>query len=138
MTIYPYTYQYTGEPWPPPESWRKSLGADKAVLIPTMTLTKLSDPARVEELARRYPAYLASLETDIQENGLREVLEVVVDGRGRIRVRNGHHRIIVAERLSLPILPVVITPVEAIRGWARPIAEVLSSLLPTALNHDSH
>jgi hypothetical protein len=97
--------------------------------VSTEVLRQLSDPARLCRILRLESAALATIEADWDAHGLRQVLDLVVDGRGRLRLHDGHHRVIVAGRLGVTRLPVTITRADAIPGWARPVAEVLELLL---------
>ncbi len=130
----PYTYQYDAGPWPEwPEPWRRSRNAASALWAPTWVLVALCDPERVRMLLDREEASLGLLEASVGTCGVERVLELVYDPRGRIRVLNGHHRIVVANRLGMPRLPVTLVPSDHIRGWSLSVSEVLPGLLPVAL-----
>lgn len=108
----------------PKEPWRESWGH-----LPTSTakiLRLVTDP---EELRR------ASHHTDrleliagwYSDEGPKEPLTVTVDRFGRVRLADGHHRLIIAERAGIEV-PVEIKVVERIGGWGAPVGPFLVAI----------
>lgn len=114
------------DPWPEP--WRDAPGGDRAFLVPRSKLVVLAKPMRLAEI-RHDRLRLAEIETSVQKRGILHPLIVVVDRNGKVSLLDGHHRLLVAERIHMDALPVVIREGERIRGWGREIQVVLADLL---------
>lgn len=84
------------------EPWReRECGA-----LPTAVVYALADRERLCHIEGHEEFLLEILGADILANGLQDPLEVTVDADG-VRLRNGHHRVILATRYGIEWMPVV-------------------------------
>ena len=122
-------YQSPAVP-PRPEPWRDHPLSSQAVLVPRHIVEMLAQPARVGQISRDTER-LDSIRASLLSDGLKEPLEIVVDGR--IVLRNGHHRLTCTTELpGFEMWPVVFAPSDGIRCRAIPIANVMALLLTEA------
>lgn len=128
----PYNYRYGY--WSTDEPWRATASASGAYWVPMETMEAIAEPERTLRILRTEQDYLKTLEMDIRDNGLKDVLSLVYDDRGRIRMKNGHHRTIVTKNLDYERLPVVLIPSpKGIKAWSVSIYDVLPRLMHAAL-----
>lgn len=125
-------------PDPPKEPWRGGPHGDSAIVVGVELLAEIADPRRLQELGAIETEYLLDLEGDIKENGIKEPLLLIVDGLGRIAMKEGHHRTIVATRIGMTGLPVRLRSSEGRVRYGRPLSETLVRLLQTAVREAGH
>ena len=115
----PYTYQYDPQiPVPPLQPWRDRF-ADVAVL-PVALLRGVANPEELR-LAGMHTDRLDVITRGYRDPGPLRPLTVNVDKFSHVVLADGHHRVLVAERLEIARLPVQFELVEHIRGWASPL-----------------
>jgi hypothetical protein len=117
----------------PKEPWRDGPWGSTAIVVGVDLLVEIADPLRLQELAAIETEYLLELQADIKENGIKEPLLLIVDGLGRIAMKEGHHRTIVATRIGLTGLPVRLRSSEGRVRYGRPLSETLVTFLQTAV-----
>lgn len=120
-------------PDPPKEPWRDGPYGSVSIVVGVDLLAEIADPRRLQELAAIETQYLLDLEGDIKENGIKEPLLLIVDGLGRIAMKEGHHRTIVAGRIGMTGLPVRLRSSEGRVRYGRPLSETLVGFLQTAV-----
>lgn len=111
----------------PPPSPLPTLVAT-APFLPTDTILTIVDPDQLA-VAQADTERVARLAAHIAAHGLRHPLEIVADARGRIVLKDGHHRLVVALRTGTVALPVTIKRSERIRGHSHPMRPVLEAAL---------
>jgi hypothetical protein len=120
-------------PDPPKEPWRHGPHGATSIVVGVELLAEIADPRRLQELAAVETQYLLDLEGDIKENGIQEPLLLIVDGLGRIAMKEGHHRTIVATRIGMTGLPVRLRTSEGRVRYGRPLSETMVEFLQTAV-----
>jgi hypothetical protein len=116
-------------PWDPfaDGPWRPMPGV---VLVDTRLLTSATEPSEYQRAASASDRdRVVLLEEGIAADGLRVPLQVNLDQRGRLRLADGHHRLVVANRMGAEGVPVAFNEVEHIRGWSVAAAPFLLSLV---------
>lgn len=125
-------YEPSPQPEPQPEPWRQHRLAPQCVLVPRQILLSLAQGPRLVEVGRDWAA-IAEIRVQLENEGLREPLELVIDRDGRIVLRDGHHRILATDGMGqFDYLPVLITRSD--RGIAvscTTVYEILPALLST-------
>lgn len=95
--------------------------------IPTDFVRLFADPQYQSGL---YADPMEVLQESISLHGIREPLELRVDPQGQAKLQEGNHRLIVAERLKLPVVPVrlrlVASPMS--KGWRKQL--ILAEFMP--------
>lgn len=116
--------------WTVPGPWTHHRDA---VIIPIDVALLAAIP---RDLQRAYADHrrVAGIAALIAEHGQEEPIQIVVDIAGRCVIRDGHHRLVATTSLGRGCLAAIFDPVpHRIEGYARPSAQLLSSLARCAL-----
>lgn len=112
------------------EPWTTHLYADTALLLPVDMLLLLADERELNRIRQQESHWLAQIRNDVAAEGIRQVLLAVVTDDGRIALEDGRHRLIVAQELGIPTLPVHFKHSERMgSGFSRRVSDVLGPLL---------
>lgn len=98
-------------------------------MVATTAVSALASPDRYREVNRTDKAWIAELRADIEVHGFRNWLEIVVDDGGRLVLRDGYHRLVVAQELGVDRLPVTFTPSPRIPGFKHHLRDVIVQLV---------
>jgi hypothetical protein len=121
-------YDSPGSP-PRPEPWRRHRLAARCFELPRELLEQLAQAPRLAQISRDVER-LDHVRTSLADVGLREPLEIAVDGAGHIALRDGHHRLVATRTLpGFEHLPAFITPSDGIAVRATNVLAVLEPLL---------
>lgn len=120
MRVPPYVSSRT-EPWKDhPKAERVALR-----LVPLHILEASADQNQLKQIHTREQQYIAELMQSLQADGLHEPLQMGIDKRGRLLLKNGHHRLVAATLLDWRRLPVELS------GLKHATEETFLMLLPT-------
>ena len=124
------------EPAPPapptPEPWRSHRLASRCYLLPRGVLLRLAQPERLAQIARDHER-LASVRRSLEEDGLHQPLELVIDTEGHIVLRDGHHRLLCSAGLRpFSTLPTFFTRSPGIGVPSSRAADLLEILIRSA------
>lgn len=125
-------------PLPPllPEPWRKHPLGNRAVLVATSAVLALVSPQKLMDIRRRENNYVNEIAASVLNEGIKEPFDLTWDDRGRICMRDGHHRTVIAQDNHIPAVPVVFTHTEVIRqAFSQPIGQIFTDVI-LALGED--
>ncbi len=111
------------------QGWETGRFADQTVLLPLALVRKLAQPNRLSEIQLTDKDHLQDLLTSVKARGFDEPMVVVLDDHGRIVLKDGHHRLIVAVQLKLLKVPVRFQRSKRINTAACSMADMLPQLL---------
>ncbi len=82
--------------------------SEKTGTMTTKELMKLAEPGNVSSIAKNERAGLDKLKADIQKNGIKQPIDVVLsrNGSGEFVLDDGHHRLAAARELGINDIPV--------------------------------
>lgn len=126
---YGYRYELGLPPLAWPEPWRRNPRAAGCVVVPVAVLIDIADPDELGEARRLRRDRIDWVRDSINANGVELPVIVVVDAKGHVTVRDGHHRILAADELGMPGLPCEVQTSPGIPRRSRPIVEVIGPLL---------
>lgn len=119
MRVPPYVSSRT-EPWKDhPKAERVALR-----LVPLHILHASADQNQLKQIHTREQQYIAELMQSLQADGLHEPLQMGIDKRGKLLLKNGHHRLVAATLLDWCRLPVELS------GLKHATEETFLMLLP--------
>lgn len=119
-------------PAPRVDPWKQDGRYSQCVELPVDTLRLIAKRDRLMDLRRNQQPRLERLEHDIDLNGLREPLIVIVDEAGRVALKDGHSRLTVCPGLGYTKLPVRYRKSNRLRSHGRSARDVLVSLIDRA------
>lgn len=96
--------------------------------LSTGLLRGLSQPSRIRRILTTDEDILHDLSLSVARHGILEPVILKLDRNGRITVFDGHHRVIVAERLGIQEMPVEIQVCKSLSLETTPISEVIHAL----------
>ena len=109
VELEPYTFDYqVAEPGGWLEPWQDHRLVESCVVLPTEAVRLTAADDELRELELREPDRLDDLAEQIRARGLEQPLTVVVDSNGRVKLKDGNHRIICCLRVGVPRVPVII------------------------------
>lgn len=125
----PYNFRYDPVILPA-EPWR-ALQLNVR-LMPLELLRLILDPERTNQLKAREALYLQDLAHSLLSEGIQVPLELYVDTNNKIRLQEGHHRMIVFLQYPehFPMVPVTLQwSTGVIRGWGRTLSSLTVEVL---------
>lgn len=132
-TEIPYTYTYNPhfEDLTVPQPWRRRPDADEIYFLPLDFVMMFTDRGRMSHIRHREAAYIAELSQSMLTEGILTPLEMNLDREGKIRLHEGHHRIIVANNLQhyFPRVPVKLKRVDGVlRQYGKQLTEAIDDI----------
>lgn len=127
-------------PWdaPPPHPHERDPWRDRTwpnlFLLPRGMIEVLAQHDRMVEIERYDQLRIQDVAESIERTGLQEPLRILVDYKGAISLKDGHHRVVATRRWAhFSYLPVRLEVVEALKVNRPPrLAPMLSQLLAEA------
>lgn len=86
-----------------PSPWREHPRAPMCYTVPRVVLERIADQRSQQTMKRIEAAYLETLGADIDANGLKEPITIVVDKGGKVCLKDGHHRIATGRLEEFPV-----------------------------------
>lgn len=109
------------------EPWEQHPRASGCVLLPSSLLIQMIDPAKVAAMWRTEAEKMEEIAASLESEGLREPLLIVMD-EGRVALKDGHHRVAIADKSGGRSLPVEIRRSPGLRKMNIPLADLVEVL----------
>lgn len=116
------------QPRRPRDAWRRGKFAEQSFLLSLSVLQVLANDRRTAQISMDVER-LAWIEQSLKERGVDQPLVLVVDRAGRLGLKDGHHRVLIASRLGWSSLPVRLERSDRLRSHGVPAHDVLGDLL---------
>jgi len=110
------------------DPWWDTPRRPEVYLVDISFIASLACPDRLAEVQRLDRTWIDEIREDLAVAGFRRWLEIVVDDRGCLVLRDGYHRLVAAQELGLVQLPITYVAAERIPGYKRPIRSVIGLL----------
>lgn len=124
----------------PLEEWRNHPMADKMFLLPISFIKLFADPGRISLLKRTEHelAWMDEIRASIAADGLLHPCTMVFDLNGKVRLKDGYHRLIVSEDFDwLTEFPVILKQVDKVSGYGRPFNELVGAVFTSAFTKET-
>jgi hypothetical protein len=97
--------------------------------LPVWLIRSIAQPSRVRKILTTDEDILSDLSLSVARYGLLKPIILKLDKNGRITLFDGHHRMIVAERLGIQEMPFTIEVCKSLSLETTPISDIIHELV---------